>query len=236
MAGKLYGIGVGPGDPELMTLKAVRILKECDVIAAPGKIPKETIAYRIAHGACPGIDGKTAVGIHMPMTKDKTVLEERHREGVRILRELLDSGKNTAFLTLGDPTVYSTYMYLHGEIQSAGYETEIVNGVPSFCAAAAKIPMSIAGKEEQIHIIPASYQIEEALQLSGTRILMKAGKKIPDVKRVLKEREDDVILVENCGMERERIVFGAEQIPEDAGYYTLLFVKDKKKENQEPHA
>lgn len=233
MAGKLYGLGVGPGDPELMTLKAVRILKECDVIAVPGRIPGETTAFKIAEGACPEIAGKTAVGIHMPMTKDKKVLEESHREGVRILRALLDEGKNTAFLTLGDPTVYSTYMYLHREIQNAGYETEIVSGVPSFCAAAAKIPMSIGEKEEQIHIIPASYHIEEALDLPGTKVLMKAGKKIPAVKQILKEREADVILVENCGMERERIIAGAEQIPEDAGYYTLLFVKDKERGRQE---
>lgn len=233
MAGKLYGLGVGPGDPELMTLKAVRILKECDVIAVPGRIPGETNAFKIAEGACPEIAGKPAVGVHMPMTKDKKVLEESHREGVRILRTLLDEGKNTAFLTLGDPTVYSTYMYLHREIQNAGYETEIVSGVPSFCAAAAKIPMSIGEKEEQIHIIPASYHIEEALDLPGTKVLMKAGKKLPAVKQILKEREAEVILVENCGMERERIIAGAEQIPEDAGYYTLLFVKDKERGRQE---
>ena len=227
MTGKLYGLGVGPGDPELMTLKAVRILKECDVIAVPGRVPGETTAFKIAEGACPEIAGKPAIGVHMPMTKDKKVLEESHREGVRILRALLDEGKNTAFLTLGDPTVYSTYMYLHREIRNAGYETEIVSGVPSFCAAAAKIPMSIGEKEEQIHIIPASYHIEEARALPGTKILMKAGKALPSVKQILKERKAEVILVENCGMERERIVSGAEQIPEDAGYYTLLFVKEK---------
>ena len=226
MVGKLYGIGVGPGDPELMTIKAVRILKECDVIAVPGKVPEETVAYRIAVQACPEIEKKQLLGIYMPMTKDKTMLEESHEAGVRMLREQLDAGKKTAFMTLGDPTVYSTYLYLHNQIRSAGYEAEIISGVPSFCAAAAKLHMSIGEKDEQIHVIPASYQMEEALDLPGTKRLMKAGKKLPAVKKLLQDRNAEAVMVENCGMENERIYYETNQIPEDAGYYTLLFVKE----------
>ena len=226
MAGKLYGIGVGPGDPELMTIKAVKILKECDVIAVPGKVPEETVAYRIAVQVCPEIEKKRLIGIYMPMTKDKTMLEESHEAGVRMLREQLDAGKKTAFMTLGDPTVYSTYLYLHNQIRSAGYEAEIISGVPSFCAAAAKLHMSIGEKDEQIHVIPASYQMEEALDLPGTKILMKAGKKLPAVKKLLQDRNAEAVMVENCGMENERIYCETNQIPEDASYYTLLFVKE----------
>ena len=139
----------------------------------------------------------------------------------------LAQGKAVAFLTLGDPTVYSTYIYLHNIVKEAGYETEIVSGVTSFCAAAARLEMDIASKAQQIHIIPASYQIEEALRLPGTKVLMKAGGKLPEVKEVLKHHPAEVTMVENCGMEQERIYYGAEQIPEDAGYYTLLFVKEE---------
>lgn len=102
----------------------------------------------------------------------------------------------------------------------------MVSGVPSFCAAAARLNIGIAEKAEQIHIIPASYQIEEALQLEGTKILMKAGKKLPHVKEQLKDMDASVVMVENCGMKTEHIYYGTEQIPEDAGYYTLLFVKE----------
>lgn len=227
MKGKLYGVGVGPGDPELMTIKAVRIIKECDVIAVPGKIPEESIAFRIARQACPEIDEKLLIGIPMPMMKDEKILKRSHEEGVLSLKHQLDAGKDTAFLTLGDPTVYSTYLYLHNEIRKEEYEAEIISGVPSFCAAAAKLHMSIGEKDEQIHVIPASYQVEGALGLPGTKVLMKAGKKLPDVKKLLREQNAESVMVENCGMENERIYHGTKNIPEDAGYYTLLFVKER---------
>ena len=76
-------------------------------------------------------------------------------------------------------------------------------------------------------MIPASYQVEESLSLPGTKVLMKAGKKLPDVKRVLEEKQAEAMMIENCGMENERICYGTENIPEDAGYYTLLFVKER---------
>ena len=88
----------------------------------------------------------------MPMTKDKDRLKKSHADGARILEAYLDQGKAVAFLTLGDPTVYSTYIYLHNIVKEAGYETEIVSGVTSFCAAAARLEMDIASKAQQIHI------------------------------------------------------------------------------------
>ena len=224
--GKLYGVGVGPGDPELLTMKAMRVIKQCDVIAVPGKEPKETVAYVIAEKAIPEIGEKQLLGIYMPMTKNLELLKKSHEEGVIKLRQELDCGKTIAFLTLGDPTVYSTYMYLHKEIEKEGYEGEIVSGIPSFCAAAARLEISLGEKAEQIHIIPASYRIEESLELSGTKIFMKAGKKIGQVKEHLKACKDDIYMIENCGMENERIFRGADEIPEDAGYYTLMIAKE----------
>lgn len=225
MAGKLYGVGVGPGDPELLTLKALRVIRESDVIAVPGRCPQETVAYGIAAKACKEIGQKNLLGIHMPMTKDEEKLKKSHEEGVRLLREQLDQGKDVAFLTLGDPTVYSTYIYLHHRVAELGYETEIVSGVPSFCAAAARLNTEIAKKAEQIHIIPASYQVQDALKLPGTKILMKAGKKLAAVKEILRDGQDTVVMVENCGMESEKIYDEIGQLPDEAGYYTLLFVK-----------
>ena len=228
MAGKLYGVGVGPGDPELMTIKACKIIRNCPVIAVPGRAPEETVAYQIAAGAEPAVREKELLGIHMPMTKNPKILEESHRAAVEKLKEELDAGKDVAFLTLGDPTVYSTYLYVHQELREAGYQTEIVSGIPSFCAAAARVQMGIGEKAEQIHIVPASYQIQEALELPGTKILMKAGRQYGKVKEQLLSADVDVVMVENCGMEGERIFHSAEEMPEEAGYYTLIFVKDKR--------
>lgn len=197
------------------------------MIAVPGEVPQETTAYRIAREAWPGIADKKLLGIPMPMTKDPRILEESHLAGAARLREELDAGNKVAFLTLGDPTVYSTYLYLHQKLMAEGYETEIVSGIPSFCAAAARLQTGIGERGEQIHIIPASYPVEEALELPGTKILMKAGKKLPQVKQRLLERNCRAVMVENCGMEGERIFPSPQEMPEDAGYYTLIIVKDK---------
>ncbi len=230
MAGKIYGIGVGPGDPELLTIKAVRLIEACDVIAVPGKIPEKTAAYRIVRKACPLIEKKELLGIDMPMTKDQDILKASHDQGAAKLKGILEMGKDIAFLTLGDPCVYSTYLYLHERLIQEGMEAELISGIPSFCAAAARLNEGIAKKAEQIHILPASYQIEEALKLPGTKILMKAGKKLPEVKAQLSDSGQKVVMVENCGMEGEHIYHNIQEIPEQAGYYTLLFVKEEGEE------
>lgn len=227
MRGKLYGIGVGPGDPELITLKALRLTKEADVIAFPGKIPEETVAYQIMKGAYPEIDEKEFVSVYMPMTKDPEQLEYYHMQGTEILKKELDQGKQVVFLTLGDPAVYSTYIYVHKRIAALGYDTEIISGIPSFCAVSARLNEGLVEKAEPLHVIPASYQIEEALKLPGTRVLMKAGKKMKEVKEQIRALQEECCMIENCGMPDEKIYRSVDEIPDDAGYYSLIIVKDK---------
>ncbi len=233
MVGKLYGIGIGPGDPELMTLKASRVLSDCEYLAVPGKNPKDTVAYTIVEKLDQKVDihlsEKTVLGIHMPMTKDKKKLSDSHRQATEEILTVLKQGKDVAFLTLGDPTIYSTYMYVHEKVAREGYEVEIINGISSFLSAAGKVGLHLGSKEEQIHIIPASYEIEEALQLPGTKIFMKAGREYVRLKKLLQQKKDaTVIMVENCCMKEEAIYRGAKNLPEEAGYYTIIFVKDGK--------
>lgn len=232
MMGKLIGVGVGPGDPELMTLKAVKIIRNCQVLVLPAESKEKCVAYQIVRQAIPEIEDKTTVCLVMPMTKDKDRLEKSHREGTQKVAEVLDAGKDAAFLTLGDPTVYATSMYIHQRIAGMGYRTSIVSGVPSFCAAAAKLGVSLGEKQEQIHIIPASYDVEAAIQLPGTKILMKAGKKMPVVRQCVKEHHGWAAMVENCGMAEEHLWINAEDMPEHPGYYTLVIVKDRKDEEE----
>lgn len=229
MNGKLFGIGVGPGDPELMTVKALRIIRESDVIAVPGKEIEESVAYQIVKGVYGELDGKCLIPVPMPMTKDPQELEENHRKAAEQIESCLKEGKQTAFLTLGDPTVYSTYLYVHKRIIAKGYEAEIVSGITSFCAAAARLNIGLTEMAEPLHIIPATYRAEEMaelLQYSGTKVLMKTGRKMKQVRESLLHCGQQVMMVENCGMDSERVYRTAEEIPEEAGYYSLIIVKE----------
>ena len=112
MRATAYGVGVGPGDPELLSLKAVRLIRENRVIAVPGKDPRESVAYKIAVAAVPELAGKELVAGRMPMVKDREKLAEAHKAGAKLPEEILDRGENVIYLTLGDPTVYCTFSYL----------------------------------------------------------------------------------------------------------------------------
>ncbi len=226
MSGKLYGVGVGPGDPELLTIKAIRIIKEADVLAVPGEQKESSIAYQIAKQAINEIDAKEIISIHMPMTKDEARLEDSHRKGAEEIISYLEMGKTVAFLTLGDPTIYSTYIYLQKRIVESGYEAEIISGIPSFCAVAAKLNMGLVEKNEQLHVIPSSYDIDDMIALPGTKVLMKSGKKISTVIEYLRTKDYKVSMVENCGMENEKIYRSLDEIKDDAGYYSLIIVKE----------
>lgn len=225
--GTLYGVGIGPGDPKLLTLRAVELIRENEVIAVPGETACDAVAYKIAVQAVPELAAKELVALPMPMTKDKTVLEQNHDRAAERVEEFLKDGKNVVFLTLGDPTVYSTYLYVHKRVAAHGYPTEIVSGITSFCAVSARLDMGLVEKAQELHVIPASYQIEEALQMTGTKVLMKAGKKIGQVKKILKAQGQDAMMIENCGMENEKIYRCVDEIPENAGYYSLIIIKEK---------
>ena len=225
MSGKLYGVGIGPGDPELLTLKAVRVIKEAAIIAVAGTKKEDTTAYRIVEQTIPEIHQKECLEIEMPMTKDAVILEKSHQQAAEKVAERLKQGEDVAFLILGDPTIYSTYMYVHKRIAAEGFDTEIINGITSFCAAAARLNMGLVEKEQMLHIIPSSYSIEEALTYPGVKVLMKSGKQMPKVKEQLMQLDGQVDMVENCGMKNEKIYHGAAEIPEHAGYYSLVIVK-----------
>lgn len=227
MFGKLIGVGVGPGDPELMTIKAVNNIRKADVIVVPGAVAEDTVAYKIALGACPFLPEKEVVAIHMPMTKNPEKREKSHENATNIVESLLKQGKDVAFLTLGDPTVYSTYIYVHQRILKRGYQGEIVSGITSFCAVSAKLNIGLVEKEEMLHVIPASYDIDEALKFSGTRVLMKTASKMNEVRQKLIDNNLDAMMIENCGMENEKIYKTVEEIPQESSYYSLIIIKEK---------
>ncbi len=227
--GILYGVGVGPGDPELMTLKAVRLIRENEVIAVPGSDARETVAYRIAAQAVSELADKELVPVDMPMTHDRQKMESSHDQAAELLEGYLAQGKNVVFLTLGDPTIYSTYLYVQKRVAAHGFQTELVSGITSFCAAAARTGTSLVEWNEQLHVLPAVHKLGNGFDLPGNYVLMKSGKKMDQVKEMLRKSGREVVMVENCGMENEKIYHGVDEIPDSSGYYSLIIAKEGKK-------
>ncbi len=226
MRGTLYGVGVGPGDPKLMTFLAAETIRKCSVIAVPDRGMGRKMSWQIAKGILTDLDKKECLNLSIPMTKDSGVLEKRYELAAAQLAEKLEEGADIAYLTLGDPTIYSTYIYLHRAVKKLGYDARIISGVPSFCAVSARLGDSLADRSQQLHIIPSSYDIEEALGYGGTKILMKAASRLPQVKQALKARDMKAVMVENCGMDDERIYEELDAMPGEAGYYTVVVVKE----------
>ena len=225
MRGTAYGVGVGPGDPELMTQKAVRLIRENGVIAVAGKDAKEAAAYRIAASVVPEIADKELVPVYMPMVRDRELIEQEHRKGAALLESYLDQGRNVVYITLGDPSIYCTFSYLQEILLADGYDVEIVPGITSFCAAAAVLKTPLAEWDEPLHIVPAVHKTNERLDQNGNFVLMKPASHMPEIKQLLRQSGRKVFAAENCGMENERIYRSAEEIPDDAGYYTLIVAK-----------
>lgn len=225
--GKAYGVGVGPGDPELMTLRACRLIRENDVIAVPGRVAEESVAYRIAAGAVPEIAGKVLVPVYMPMVRDRELIRKSHREAADLLERYLDEGRNVVYITLGDSTIYCTFSYIQHFLEQDGYETELVPGIPSFCAAAARLGISLTEWNEPLHVVPALHNTEKgSLAWPGNYVLMKSASKMREVKEMLADTGLDVQAVENCSMDNEKVYRSLDEIPDDAGYFSLIIAKE----------
>ena len=146
--GTFYGVSVGPGDPELMTLQAVRRLENCPVIAAPQTPKGGMLALDIAKGAVE-LSGKTILPLRFAMSLDPAVQKAAHIEAARAVKEYLDAGQDVAMLNLGDLSVYATFGYLQEILEAEGCKTVMLPGVMSFCAAAARLGQSLTGGMEQ---------------------------------------------------------------------------------------
>lgn len=223
---KLYGIGVGPGDPELMTVKALNAIKSSDIICFAGKSETASIAFNIAKQALPEIDFKKKVCIDFPMTKDNNIRERFHSKITTEIIRLLKSS-DVAFLTLGDPAIYATYSYIAAKLKQENVEVVTIPGITSFSAAAARATIPLVLADEDLHIIPASYSFEDAFKLKGTLVLMKSGKNYERLVAYIKGNKPhcDIYMIENCGMENERVFKGAKNLPESSGYFTVIIIR-----------
>lgn len=224
--GTLYGVGIGPGDSELITLKASNLISKCDYIATPDAGSGESLALSIVSDAV-DLSDKQIIKLVFPMTKDKDVLAKSHRDAANTLKDILDKGNDVVLLNLGDITIYSTFAYVM-DILEKDYNIELIPGITSFCASAALLKISLTTMDEPLHIIPTNgIDIKESLQLPGTKVLMKIGRSMPKLINILKELnlENNVFAVQNCGLENEKISIGLDEFYDGMSYFTIVVVK-----------
>lgn len=229
MSGKLYGIGVGPGDSELLTLKAKRILDGADVIAIPVKEAGEySTALEIIRPVV-DLSGKELLEVVFRMHPEEAERRKCRREAGEQLAAELAKGKDIAMITLGDVSVYSTYMYVNQYVAEQGFETEIIPGIPSFCSGAARAQVTLMEGNEALAIVPSAREnktLAAALDTFENIVVMKAGNSMEKLKAMMEERGIAVscATVLSCiGMEEEYV--GPIDTGRTYSYFTTVIIK-----------
>lgn len=222
--GKFYGISVGPGDPQLMTLKAVSYIQMCPVLAAPRTFKGDSLALNIAARAV-NLAGKQIEYLDLPMTRDADILSSSQKSAADSIATHLDAGRDVAVLNLGDASLYSSYSYLCQLLLARGYEAEMVPGVTSYSACAAILNRSLTDRDLPLHILPASMpDLPSALSLSGGKVLMKSGHALQEVKRLLRERNltERAVLICDCGLPTQKVFLNIDEATEESYFTTIL--------------
>ena len=231
LKGTFYGVSVGPGDPELLTLQAVRLIRQCPVLAAPQTSSGQMLALDIARSALgEALNGKTIVPLHFAMSRDPAVLAASHAQAAQAVRPFLDAGQDVAMLNLGDVSIYATFGYLQSLLQAEGYATAMAAGVPSFCAAAARLNVPLTGgMDVPLTIAPAGWA-GRVLETPGTKVLMKTGRQLPALLDTLRQagKLQTSALVCNCGLPDEQVYPDLSRSQPDvpAGYFATVLVKE----------
>jgi len=231
--GKLYGVGVGPGDPEALTLKAVRVIREAKVICAPrAAADSESFALSVVSGHIDTTRQKVITSL-FPMSMDKSVLEAAWDKAAEEVSAELSAGNDVAFLTLGDPSLYSTYMYILSKVKTLlpEVESETVSGVSSISLAAARAGVELARGGERLAVMPVGRDMDAvrtALTGFDTVVLMKVNRSFGRLVALLEEMGllGSAVYVSRCGTDRERIIWDLKSISDDElDYLSLVIVK-----------
>ena len=213
--GTFYAVGVGPGDPELMTRKAVRVLEDCPVLAVPRTPAGDSLALEIAQAGADLTD-KEIHFIDFAMSRDEEKRRQAHRRAAEAVRALLDRGTDVAMPVLGDVSLFASSAYVAQLLEEEGCRCVRVPGVPSFCAAAARLGRSLTEPDRPLHIIPGGGPgLGEALDLPG-----------PQVLEALESRGllESSAMVQNCGLPGEQAAESLKDAPQSGSYFTTLLV------------
>lgn len=231
--GTLYGIGVGPGDPELITIRGANIIARCHHIFVPkARTSTDSLALSIANRYL-----RSSSEVHeliFPMTSEQEELSHRWSESARNIISVLEKGEDACFLTLGDPLLYSTYIYLLREVRASIPDADVVTvpGVTAFSAAAALAEFPVGEGKETVVVVPTADDLEDvrqALKEKRTVILMKIGKRLPDILDLLEDAGyiDRSVFVSRAGLSDQRVETDLRTMRNEnpeAGYLSIILV------------
>lgn len=226
MSGTVYGLGVGPGDPELMTLKALRILRAVPVIAYPAPETGDSFARQIVAPHLPG--GQQEIAIRMPIADGQFPKTEIYDRAARDIRAHTAAGRDVAVLCEGDPFFYGSFLYLYERLRTSG-PVQVIPGVSSLMACAGVAGLPLARRNEVLTVVPAPLP-DDALRahLEGGDALavIKVGRHLGRVRRLLEkmQRGGGTLLVERASLAQQRVVPLSEVHEDSAPYFSMLLV------------
>ena len=231
-AGILYGIGVGPGDPDLITIKAAKILNQVDIVfAAASTKNNHSLAVNIAREHIP--DSATVIMLRFPMTRDKNETRRAWKEHAHTIIAELEKGRNVAFLTLGDSMTYSTYGYILKYVQALAphLPVQTVPGITSYQAAAARLNTPLVEGEESLMVVSGVKGGNRLRELCGKPenvVFLKAYRNVPDIKAAIDEtgKYQKSVGVKSCGHSNEEIINDIGELSQKKpDYWTLIISK-----------
>lgn len=210
-----YGVGVGPGDSELITLKAINTIKKSDYVFIPkskGISTARTIAEEY-------ITDKEIIELEFPMGEDNS---ERYKEAAKVIEDTLKDGETCVFLTLGDPMTYSTYLYLMLRVKEYDIEIETIPGITSFAAATSRLNIPLTLKGDSFYLCDGKLDMD-ILKKADSVCILKVNKIKQEIIDKLESEHFDYVYVKRVTREDEQILYEKEEILKDNDYMSLIF-------------
>jgi precorrin-2/cobalt-factor-2 C20-methyltransferase len=225
MTGILYGVGLGPGDPELMTLKAARLVSQATVLAYPTLAGAESFARRIAADLIPATAREIIMDV--PMSIERGPAQAAYDKAAIEIASVLDAGENVVCLCEGDPFFYGSFMYLFARL-SARYEVEVVPGVTSVTTCAARAGMPLAARNERLTILPGPLpeaELKQRIDGAESVAIMKVGRHLAKIRGVIDALglTDRAVYVERASLPEE-IVCPLRDAPTNAPYFSMILL------------
>ncbi len=225
MTGTLYGVGLGPGDPELITLKAARLISGAGVIAYPALAGSDSFARAIAADLIP--DGVTEIVMDVPMTTARAPAQAAYDTGAARIAAELDAGRDVVCLCEGDPFFYGSFMYLHARLAEA-YDVQVIPGVTSVTACAAVAGRPLVARNEVLTVLPGPLPeaaMRSRIREAETLAIMKVGRHLPKLRALLLSEglTDRAIYIERATLAQE-VCLPLAEAPETAPYFSMILV------------